>query len=166
MTLHDSNVVRSTCTFERLKVHFTRAIKSRVASAERSSPSFRNLKPTTIASIFWNTSWHRSRISSVVSRAPKEYRQAFALMRVDCNCFRTEQKRIISIPICLTSCPAEPTVDANSNNTIDSLAPAPATPIMLAIVPIASIEDWTRNLGFEGLELDVIKGCQGGANYL
>ena len=77
-----------------------------------------------------------------------EYRYPFALISVNCNCFNTEQKKEISVPICRISNPAEATVDATSNRKMASFAAAPVTLMMLAKVAISAMEAQvsTRNL--------------------
>jgi hypothetical protein len=67
------------------------------------------------------------------------YRYPSAFVSVDCICFRPEQKSEIPVTICLISGAADPTVDPNSKSMMESFAPAPATPMMLAIAPISAM---------------------------
>jgi hypothetical protein len=77
---------------------------------------------------------------SIAKRALVEYRTVFcAFVSVHSICFATPQNCDISMPIAVISIAAEPIVDAKLNNAIESLAPVPAIPITLAIVPISAI---------------------------
>jgi hypothetical protein len=80
-------------------------------------------------------SWHRSRTAWIVSIALIECLNDLALVKVDCSCFKTEQNKLISMPICLASAPAEPIDAVIWKRVKENLVPAPMTPMMLEIRP-------------------------------
>jgi hypothetical protein len=90
-------------------------------------------------SISLKISWQVSRTSWIVSIALIECRNDLALVKVDCSCFKTEQNKLISMPICLASVPAEPIDALIWKRVRETLVPAPITPMMLEIVPNSAI---------------------------
>ena len=89
----------------------------------------------------------------MVSMALIEYRHDLAFDNVFSNCLRTEQKSDISVPIKRISVPAAPALSAKSNRAMDSFAPAPAMPMILAIAPISAMTTAV------GLSLEMILIC-------